>query len=386
MPIKVTCKCGSSFAARDELAGRAVKCPNCGQPIQIPGPQGGKQPPAGQQRPPGQRPAQPRAQQPAAGRPQTPAGGGLGDLFDEAGLKAQAQVPKCPNCKEPIKQAGAVICVHCGYRFESGERHETRVVRDDGIEVRSSESFGNPDLDRAAVMLKKDAEEQTRLIKGTPAWVFFLVLVFLLSIGFVLTVASTAAFRGEEAEGPPPNTPAMIAGAFYFTAAMTIFVAGVLATIEGFKEKLIQGVLCLATCFIYSFIFVTMRWDQLKQIVKVYVVGQSVYLVGAMVFVEFVLLEKFSGALFLFLLTIIAGNALKTIGFSQIVTSAFKDEENVLHAILCWLTFGIYPIVYAAMNVNRLLTPLIMYVISWFLVEIAALVFWILVLTENITF
>jgi hypothetical protein len=37
MPIPVNCQCGQSFRAKDDLAGKRVKCPKCGQPIQIPG-------------------------------------------------------------------------------------------------------------------------------------------------------------------------------------------------------------------------------------------------------------------------------------------------------------------------------------------------------------
>lgn len=37
MPLRVQCgKCGSPFGAKDELAGRTVKCPKCASPIAIP--------------------------------------------------------------------------------------------------------------------------------------------------------------------------------------------------------------------------------------------------------------------------------------------------------------------------------------------------------------
>lgn len=36
MPIKVTCQCGKSFAAKDELAGKRLDCPNCNNPLEIP--------------------------------------------------------------------------------------------------------------------------------------------------------------------------------------------------------------------------------------------------------------------------------------------------------------------------------------------------------------
>ena len=36
MPVVVTCRCGQSFRAIDELAGKLVNCPSCGQPLAIP--------------------------------------------------------------------------------------------------------------------------------------------------------------------------------------------------------------------------------------------------------------------------------------------------------------------------------------------------------------
>jgi hypothetical protein len=35
MPVMVTCRCGQSFRAIDELAGKVVNCPSCGQPLAI---------------------------------------------------------------------------------------------------------------------------------------------------------------------------------------------------------------------------------------------------------------------------------------------------------------------------------------------------------------
>jgi hypothetical protein len=36
MPIAVQCKCGKAFRAKDELAGKTVRCPGCQQPLAIP--------------------------------------------------------------------------------------------------------------------------------------------------------------------------------------------------------------------------------------------------------------------------------------------------------------------------------------------------------------
>lgn len=37
MPIAVACKCGKKFKVKDELAGKAVRCPDCKSAIKIPG-------------------------------------------------------------------------------------------------------------------------------------------------------------------------------------------------------------------------------------------------------------------------------------------------------------------------------------------------------------
>ncbi|HUN79897.1 MAG TPA: hypothetical protein VMV81_00135 [Phycisphaerae bacterium] len=42
MPIVASCKCGKKFKVKDELAGKAVKCPSCGSGIRIPSAGGGK--------------------------------------------------------------------------------------------------------------------------------------------------------------------------------------------------------------------------------------------------------------------------------------------------------------------------------------------------------
>lgn len=36
MPVIVTCECGQSFKARDDLLGKRVACPSCSKPLQIP--------------------------------------------------------------------------------------------------------------------------------------------------------------------------------------------------------------------------------------------------------------------------------------------------------------------------------------------------------------
>jgi hypothetical protein len=90
MPQAVTCQCGARFAAKDELAGKTVRCPKCKQPIAIP-----------------------RAEMP----PPAPASG-VGSILDEIGFKSTEGGTKCPHC-EGVIPPGAAKC-KCGYNLQTG--------------------------------------------------------------------------------------------------------------------------------------------------------------------------------------------------------------------------------------------------------------------------
>ena len=114
MPIKVSCSCGAAFAAKDELAGKTVKCPKCQQPLAIPG--GG-----------------------AAAPQLAPPDPGVPSIFDEAGIKAKQHTGQvCPSCFHPMNQ-GTIICVHCGYNLKLGRKMEMQVYgRGEGAVYRKS--------------------------------------------------------------------------------------------------------------------------------------------------------------------------------------------------------------------------------------------------------
>ena len=77
MPIQVQCQCGQSLQAPDNLAGRAVRCPKCSQPLNIPG-----------------------SAAPAAAAPQANA---------------------CPSCSATLPP-NAVVCVQCGVDLRGGKK------------------------------------------------------------------------------------------------------------------------------------------------------------------------------------------------------------------------------------------------------------------------
>ncbi len=108
MPIAVTCSCGKKFAAKDALAGKRVKCPECGEPLEIP------------------RPGQTQASKSAKPAAQAPKPAAHHDsVFDEVGLTMRsAGRHDCPECGEEV-QPDAVLCVNCGYNFKLGKRIQT---------------------------------------------------------------------------------------------------------------------------------------------------------------------------------------------------------------------------------------------------------------------
>src|SRR5580765_2842287 len=134
MPIKVQCACGKAFAAKDELAGKTVKCPACQKPLKIPGGSAATAPAA---KPAAAKPAAQAGAKPTATKPAAPANAaapaaGAGDLFDEIGLQAAAPDTRpCPGCTEPMPIA-AVVCIKCGYNTRIGRRMETVKVGSGG--------------------------------------------------------------------------------------------------------------------------------------------------------------------------------------------------------------------------------------------------------------
>jgi phage FluMu protein Com len=115
MTITVQCgSCRKRFAAKEELAGRKVKCPQCGGVLTIPKPRPGPEAARQATEPPDDYAV---ASPPAGETGSSPAGtaGGTGRAPDSG--------PKCPSCGASTKP-GAVICVECGYDRRTGKKPE----------------------------------------------------------------------------------------------------------------------------------------------------------------------------------------------------------------------------------------------------------------------
>jgi hypothetical protein len=251
MPIKVTCQCGKSFAAKDELAGKAVKCPNCQQPLRIPGAPAAAAPGRNLAAPlPSAAPRQ-QATSAAAFGPPSNAGGGAHSLFDEAGLKqAPVGATMCPGCAAPMP-TGAVVCIKCGYNAKLGRRMETLKMGAEGAGAGAG-AHGAATQDllyKAAVSIDEDKEEERKKTReGMPWWAYLIGLMF--AIGFIVMMMIL-----------PQRVALMTGGVIMYTLAVAInFYAFVRIVIVAWSESPAQGILCLVVpC--YAVIYTFMHWD-----------------------------------------------------------------------------------------------------------------------------
>jgi DNA-directed RNA polymerase subunit RPC12/RpoP len=111
MPITVACACGAKFAAKDELAGKRVKCPKCGDALQIP---------SAEAPVPRSAPTTSPKQPPLAPEPSA-----IGSILDEFGSEASKTGVRCPKCGSDMKSE-AVICIQCGFNTQTGKQLKTR--------------------------------------------------------------------------------------------------------------------------------------------------------------------------------------------------------------------------------------------------------------------
>lgn len=240
MPIKIACKCGHSFAAKDELAGKVVKCPQCKNPVKIPA-----------------------ASKKAAAVAAPMAGGGsLADLLDEAGLTAKQddyQGRHCPSCNSPLAE-NALLCVGCGLNLETGKFIKGSgaiVSKTEAKKAEGHEGAAERLLNRAETALVQEKVEQIKNVReGAPIWAILCALVVLGTLAISMSIMP----RGE---------------AFELSGWVCIIVCGIIANVCGlhllvlaFKEDVLVGVLYLFVPF-YPLYFVITRWSRCRQTVMI---------------------------------------------------------------------------------------------------------------------
>ena len=227
MPIKVQCNsCGASFKAKDELAGRRVKCPQCKQPITIAAPQ-------------------PAVQSVGAGGYNP-----LLDLLDDENVKSVAQGPICDFCGAEVAP-GTIICIECGMNLETGVQMETEIEVDDvGYTADSTMS----DAERIMAKAERDIEdmpvssEDQDFGDGSESYIIAGIAGV---IGAVLVAVGLVIILSMEQLATIVNP----AGISYVASIILYNAMGLWLTIVAFKANTVHGVVSICTGFMWAIVF-----------------------------------------------------------------------------------------------------------------------------------
>lgn len=225
MPIKVKCgSCSAQFKAKDELAGRRIKCPKCKNPVVI-----------------AAAPATPARSAPKR------AANPLLDILDDEDVRSKTSGPMCDNCGAEVKH-GAVICIDCGFNLETGDRLETDASED--IENNAAMS-GTDQMMRKAQRALEESEDSGSdgdFGDGAESYViamvagFFGLIMLAMALAVVFFMETLVAFTN-------PAVISLVASVLlYFGMAAWI-------SIVAFSADSVHGIACLATLGIYCPIF-----------------------------------------------------------------------------------------------------------------------------------
>jgi len=252
MPIRIKCQCGKALSVKDEMAGKAIKCPGCAKVIRVP-----------------------LATKPAAvAAPPEPASESLSDLFDEEGFSRQVAAV-CPACAAEMA-ANAVLCTKCGYHKEKGQRlaaHQTP-----GVDI----DHGTLALEAAKASMAKELHLQKEMIRksGMPWWGLALVLFIGVS-GVTIGTLTVNAHRRVDAS--ISFNPMML---FYQLAggACLVVAAGALLSliVTAFKKSRRDGLLMFTILYIFWFCFQHFRetWRTLLTVIVVGTIGGALLAQG----------------------------------------------------------------------------------------------------------
>jgi hypothetical protein len=286
MPIKVQCACGAAFAAKDELAGRIVKCPKCQQPLAIPAAGAAPVAPVAKAAPTATgkaaqttagRPAQPAApRQVAAPLPSqavpapqpSPAPHPGGDMFAEVGLHAQqAGMVPCPGCTNPMP-VNAIVCIKCGYNKNIGRRMEV-VKQTGGSAIPGGHSATVEEMmGKAAERIEEDKEEERKKTReGMPWWIYLIGLTVVL--GFMIAMMLI-----------PQELAMKIAGwTVVVLSWLVCLYSGIRMLIVAFQESMLQGILYIVVPF-YPLFYIITRWDRVGGLFLMNLAGTAFMCVG----------------------------------------------------------------------------------------------------------
>lgn len=235
MPIQIKCQCGKALAVKDQFAGKAVKCPACGQGIKVPAVSA-------------QQVASPNVAAPSAQAVGTTAAGNpMNDLFDEEGFGTNITAV-CPSCGAAMG-ADAILCTKCGFNKTTGESVRGHLTP--GVDI----SSGTLALQKAAEDMRRADKMQKDMTEraGMPWWMLGLILFILCSATGLAVMAVMSANRTTGQDNfNAMQTFLQLAGS---ACALVAFGALVKLIVEGFKEDKKVGFLCCTVVYLIYFVF-----------------------------------------------------------------------------------------------------------------------------------
>ena len=249
MPIKIACQCGQGFQAPDNLAGKQVRCPKCGNPLSIPA--------ANRQSQAGQKPA-----------------GAIDSLLDDMGVESTpAGGKRCPNCNA-VMAGHAIFCVECGLDLETKEVVEqTQTKRRSDDDKPKIKSFGNPVLDKAARELEYNKREKS-VSQDPRSWYSYFIGLMLctvfVAVGAIISLKLEAKKDKVASDLPEPGLAAF--WGVFAVGIMVIIYPWSQITYTAFKKAgALHGCLCLTLlyCPVPAFMF----WKDLKRPFYMWVFG-----------------------------------------------------------------------------------------------------------------
>jgi phage FluMu protein Com len=234
MAIKVRCgKCSAGFQAKDELAGRRVKCPKCKEPLVI--------------QAVGQLSKSPSRQPAVASAAHNP----LLDLLEEQNIRSVVRGPICENCASELSP-NAVVCVECGFNVETGEMLKTEAY-DDDFDAANSDSTMS-DAERIMAKAEKDIEDMPVTSEGQnfgDGSESYLIAAVGLIVAIILISAAMVVILMMES-----ITEVMASSSVSFIAATVLYCAmGFWITVVAFRSRAGHGIACLATAFLWCIVF-----------------------------------------------------------------------------------------------------------------------------------
>lgn len=255
MPIRVTCTCGQAFAAQDQLAGKAVKCPKCGQSLRVPA-------------------APPTA---AAAAPASSAG--LTSLLDEVGIKAHVadNRRRCPNCDLAIMD-NAVVCVQCGFNtqtstfvkgFQAKDPDADRFAKILGGHVKEGHGAAAVAvLKKAETAIKDDVRDAKAIYRqGAP------ILMLVVALSFIGTLCITMTLL-------PKNQSLRWSGLVLTLACNVVALVFIIRIyVTAFTESIKEGLLVLFVP-LYILYYVATRWSRCGRDFVIYLVAVALMWCG----------------------------------------------------------------------------------------------------------